>query len=119
VVVGIVVVPPEGVGAPVENRHPPPGGEKAAMLTIGGGRFFAGPDGWVVGVVDVEGPLVVVGPVGVVEGVVNVVVATAAVGWCSSFNWKPTTMSAETHSPSTTRRGQLGWAPSRTDSLGI
>ena len=91
------------------------------MFTIGGGRFGDGPDGWVVvGVVDDDGPLVVVGPLLVVEDVeCSDVVVMAAGERCASFSWKPTMTSAETQSPSTTRKGQLGPAPVRVDSCGI
>jgi hypothetical protein len=121
VVVTLVVVDVDAVfgsGAPVESRHPVPGGVNADMLTMGGGRFFDGPDGCVV-VVGATGP-VVVGPLAVVDVVARcvVVVGSAAVDRCS-FNWNPTMMSAETQSPRTTRKGQLGPAPPRVDSLGI
>jgi hypothetical protein len=75
-----------GIGAPVEKRHPAPGGLNAAMLTTGGGRFFEGCDGCdgcvvdVVGVVDVEDRSVVVGSEAVVDGVVRSVVVVAAAG---------------------------------------
>lgn len=69
-----------GIGAPVENRQPAPGGLNAAILTTGSGRFFEGGDGWVVGVVDVEDRLVVVGTEAVVDGVVRSVVVGAAAG---------------------------------------
>jgi hypothetical protein len=51
-----------GIGAPVKNRHPAPGGLNAAILMIGGARFFDVLDGCVVGVVDVDVPMLVVGP---------------------------------------------------------
>ena len=69
-----------GIGAPVENRQPAPGGLNANMLMTGGGRFFEGGDGCVVGVVDVEDLLVVVGSEAVVDGVVRSVVVGAAAG---------------------------------------
>jgi hypothetical protein len=59
-----------GIGAPVENRHPAPGGLNAAILIIGGGSFFDDPGGWVVAVVDVGDPTVVVGPDGGLDVVV-------------------------------------------------
>jgi hypothetical protein len=93
------------------------------MFTIGGGRFVGGLDGCVVvgvGVVDDDGPLVVVGGLVVVEDVeCSEVVVMAAGERCSSFSWKPTMTSAETQSPRTTRKGQLGPAPVRVDSCGI
>lgn len=114
-----------GTGAPVEKRQPAPGGLNASMLTSGGGRFSSGAEGCVVvvgvgvGVVGVVGPLLVVGPDAVVVAVeCTVVVGSAEVEW-RLFSWKPTMMSAETQSPSTTLRGHLGRAPSRVDSLGI
>src|SRR5450631_2764432 len=61
-IVVVVLEAPFGFGAPVANRHPAPGGLNAAMFTIGGGRFFEGPGGWVVGVVVVAIPMLVVGP---------------------------------------------------------
>ena len=71
----------EGMGAPVENRQPAPGGLNASMLTNGGGRFLDGPDGGVV-VDDAEVPSLVVGPDVVVVAVVRtVVVGSAAVEW--------------------------------------
>jgi hypothetical protein len=112
---------PLGVGAPVSNRHPAPGGLKALRLTIGGGRSFDGPVGGVVdGVVvrDGEVPSLVVGPEGDVVVGGRVVVESAAVEWWP-FNWKPMTTSAVTQSPSTTRRVQPGRAPSRVGSFGI
>ena len=69
-----------GIGAPVENRQPAPGGLNTAMLTTGGGRFFEGCGGGVVGVVDVEDRLVVVGTEAVVDGVVRSVVVVVAAG---------------------------------------
>jgi hypothetical protein len=78
VVVVVVTFGGLGTGAPVEKRHPAPGGVKADMLTIGGGRFFVGSVGCVVGVVgvdDVVEPLVVV-----VIDVVDVVTRTVVVG---------------------------------------
>jgi hypothetical protein len=107
-----------GLGAPVENRHPAPGGLNAVILTTGGGSCIGGPDGCVVGVVDVEGRLVVEpDAIDVVER--EVVVDVAAGEWCSLFSWNPTTTSTETHSPSPTRKGQLGPAPGRVASFGI
>ena len=115
VVVGFVVVlseVPPGIGAPVENRHPAPGGLNAVMLTMGGGRFVEGPMGWVVGVVDVPvAMLVVVARPAPVVVVWSVVVASAAGEWCSPFSWNPTMMSTDTQSPSPTLKGQLGPAP--------
>jgi hypothetical protein len=118
--VDVVVAPPDelGLGAPVENRHPAPGGLNAVMLTIGGGRVFDGP-ACVVGVVrvvDVAGATLVVVPdalvvVVVVVVVCEVVVASAAGERCSSLSWKPTMTRADTQSPSPTRKGQLGPAP--------
>jgi hypothetical protein len=70
----------EGIDAPVENRQPAPGGLNTAMLTTGGGRFFDGGDGCVVGVVDVADRLVVVGTEAVVDGVVRSVVVVVAAG---------------------------------------
>jgi hypothetical protein len=75
VFVGVV-----GIGAPVENRQPAPGGLNAAMLMTGGGRFFEGCDGGVVGVVDVADRMVVVGFEAVVDGVVRSVVVVVAAG---------------------------------------
>ena len=69
-----------GIGAPVENRQPAPGGLNAAMLMTGGGRFFEGCDGGVVGVVDVADRMVVVGFEAVVDGVVRSVVVVVAAG---------------------------------------
>jgi hypothetical protein len=95
------------------------------MLTMGGGRLVGGDGGGVVvddgGAVLDDGVLpVVVGPVCVVVEVEGSVVVVMAAGErCSSFSWKPTTTSAETQSPSTTRKGQLGPAPVRVDSCGI
>jgi hypothetical protein len=118
--VDVVVAPPDelGLGAPVENRHPAPGGLNAVMLTIGGGRVFDGPTCvvGVVGVVDVAVATLVVVPdalvvVVVVVVVCEVVVASAAGEWCSSLSWKPTMTRADTQSPSPTRKGQLGPAP--------
>jgi len=100
-----------GIGAPVENRQPAPGGLNAVMLTKGGGKTFASFDGGVVGVVVVGAPMVVVGSEAAVDEVVWVVVVGAAVGGGSCFSSNPTMMSADTHSPSPTRRGQLGTAP--------
>jgi hypothetical protein len=118
VVGDVVVAPPDepGLGAPVENRHPAPGGLNAVMLMMGGGRVFDGPACvvGVVGVVDVAVPTLVVVPDVVVVVVVvacEVVVASAAGEWCSSFSWKPTMTRADTQSPSPTRKGQLGPAP--------
>lgn len=81
VAVDVAVVEPGflGIGAPVENRHPAPGGLNAAILMIGGGRLFDGPSRGVVGVDDVEDRTVVVGLdvlIDVVE--CSVVVASAA-----------------------------------------
>ena len=118
----VVVAPPDkpGLGAPVENRHPAPGGLNAVMLMMGGGRVLDRPDSCVVGVVDVTVPTLVVVPDTVIVVVVcEVVVASAAGEWCSSFSWKPTMTSADTQSPSPTRKGQLGPAPLRVDSLSI
>jgi hypothetical protein len=73
-----------GIGAPVSKRHPAPGTLKALRLTIGGGRFFDGPDGGVVDgdvVRDGEVASLVVGPEGVVDVGGRVVVESAAVGW--------------------------------------
>jgi len=91
------------------------------MFTIGGGRFVGGPEGWVVlGVVVDEGPVVVDGALLVVDDVEGSDVVVMAAGErCASFSWKPTMTSAETQSPSTTRKGQLGPAPVRVDSCGI
>jgi len=116
----LVVVDVDGVlgsGAPVESRQPAPGGVNADMLTMGGGKFFNGPDGWVV--VGAAGP-VVVGSAAVVVVAARcvVVVELAAVERCS-FSWNPTMMSADTQSPSMTRKAQLGPATSRVDSRGI
>jgi hypothetical protein len=112
-----------GIEAPVENRHPDPGGLKAVKLTIGGGRFLDGPGGCVVGVDVVEERTEVVvfdEFVDVVDVVTcNVVVGSAAMERWSSLSWNPTMMRAETQSPSTTRKGQPGRASSRVDSLGI
>ena len=68
-----------GIGAPVENRQPAPGGLNAVMLTMGGGKLFDSFDGGVVGVVEVDVRAVVVGSDAVVDVVVrNVVVGVAA-----------------------------------------
>jgi hypothetical protein len=67
----LVVVVPDvllGVGAPVANRQPAPGGLKADMLMSGGGRFVSGVVGCVLGVVGC-----VLGVVGCVLGVVGCV----------------------------------------------
>src|ERR1019366_6833906 len=91
VVGDVVVAPPDepGLGAPVENRHPAPGGLNAVMLMMGGGRVLDRPDSCVVGVVDVTVPTLVVVPDTVIVVVVcEVVVASAAGEWCSSFSWK-------------------------------
>jgi len=123
-VVSLVVVEPDvtlGGGAPVEKRQPAPGGLKAAMLTTGAGRFVSGFAGGRIGVVlAVEGGVLVVVGVAVVDGDRCTVVVGAALGerWLS-FSWSPTMTSALTHSPSTTRKGQLGLAPPRVDSFGI
>lgn len=69
----------------------------------------------VVGVVDDDGPLLVVGPDAVVVGVACSVVVDAAGERWSFFSWKPTITSAVTQSPSPTRRGQLEPAPARVD----
>ena len=68
----VVADVPLGVGAPVANRQPEPGGLKAVMLTIGGGRFVSGVVGGVLGVVEVV-PFAV-GDVAVVDGVTRSVV---------------------------------------------
>jgi hypothetical protein len=116
IVVELAGVP--GLGAPVENRQPAPGALNAVILTIGGGRFVDGPVGWVVGVVGGAVPTLVVVADDELVVVIEVVV-TAAGEWCSPFSWKPMTMSTDTHTPSPTRKGQLGPAPGRVDSLGI
>ena len=59
-----------GIGAPVENRQPAPGGLNAVMLTMGGGKLFDSFDGGVVGVVEVDVRAVVVGSDAVVDVVV-------------------------------------------------
>jgi hypothetical protein len=88
------------------------------MFTIGGGRLDGGLDGCVV--VDDGDVGLVVGPLLVVDDVGGEDVVVMAAGErCSSFSWKPTTTSAETQSPSATRKGQLGPAPVRVDSCGI
>jgi hypothetical protein len=107
-----------GIGAPVVNRHPAPGGLNAAILIYGGGNFNDG-GGGVVGVVEYDTPLVVVDPDALVVGDVRSVVGVAAGERCASFSWNPTMMSAVTQSPRPTRRGQLGPAPARVDSLVI
>jgi hypothetical protein len=91
----LVVVVPDvllGVGAPVANRQPAPGGLKADMLMSGGGRFVSGVVGCVLGVVGcvlgvvgcvlgvVESVLFVVGDVVVVVGVTCSVVVGVAAG---------------------------------------
>jgi hypothetical protein len=91
----LVVVVPDvllGVGAPVANRQPAPGGLKAVMLMSGGGRFVSGVVGCVLGVVGcvlgvvgcvlgvVESVLFVVGDVVVVVGVTCSVVVGVAAG---------------------------------------
>jgi hypothetical protein len=88
------------------------------MLTIGGGNVVDGPVGCVVGVVDVATPVLEVVADEVLVVVSDVVVGAAG-EWCSFFSWKPMMMSTDTHTPSPTRKGQLGPAPGRVDSLGI
>jgi hypothetical protein len=91
----VEVVPdvPLGVGAPVANRQPAPGGLKAVMLMTGGGRSVSGVvGGGVLGVVGcvlgvvggvlgvVDSVLFVVGDVAVVVGVTCSVVVGVAAG---------------------------------------
>jgi hypothetical protein len=69
---------PLGIGAPVANRQPAPGGLNAVMLTTGGGRFVSGVVGRVVVVEAV--PFFLVGGVAVVDGVTCIVVVGVAAG---------------------------------------
>ena len=83
VIGGAVVVsaePRPGMGAPVLNRQPAPGGWKAAMLTIGGGRFVICRGGCVGVVVDEWVAVLVVGTTFVVDAAVGWVVVPEAEG---------------------------------------